>query len=348
LSITIAHAHGNAPIVWSELQDSWLNVVFYPFSLGIARVYLFFVISGFSIHLFYAKSKMLTNEEPKIKFGEFWKRRLWRLYPPYFVALIFYIVAALVLGKSGFGTFFTWDVVSHLLMIHNLDSNTVYSLNGAFWTIGVEEQIYLAYFFLLYLRNKFGWKKTLMIAFSLRAFAFLLSPIIVVFTGFKIPVIESSLATWCLWIFGAIAVENAVGLIRLPKWMSSIWLAIGVIIVSSAWYLYGFSEGIPQIVKQIWWFTAQPLWGIGFFFLVNYAVTLETKKIPVWSSGFVFFLARIGIFSYSLYLINELVIMCLPNTRIYLRIFASIFAGYLFHLVFERPFMSKLKPYKTE
>ncbi len=53
--------------------------------------------------------------------------------------------------------FFVYDVVMHLLMLHNLDPHTCYSINGVFWTLAVEEQLYLAYFLLLFLRNRWGW-----------------------------------------------------------------------------------------------------------------------------------------------------------------------------------------------
>ncbi len=38
----------------------------------------------------------------------------------------------------------------HLLMLHNLDPNTCYTINGVFWTLAIEEQLYLAYFLLLF------------------------------------------------------------------------------------------------------------------------------------------------------------------------------------------------------
>lgn len=346
LSITIAHAHGNSPIAWSEIQSSWWNLLLFPFSLGIARVYLFFIISGFSIHLRYAKSKLQNKADKQLEFLSFWKRRLWRLYPTYFVALLIYVIAGLLLGKIIVNWFLVYDVTLHLLMLHNIDARTVYSLNGAFWTLAVEEQIYLAYFLLLYLREKFGWKKTLLIAFGLRVAWFFFVPIVFSFTGFKIPAVESSVGTWCLWILGAISVEHAVGLIKLPDYMKSFRLAILTLIASSLWYLYGFSETMPSILQKVWWLTAQPFWGIGFFFLVNSVIALENKKLP-WSVEFIFRqFAKIGIFSYSLYLMNEFIVMMLPETNLFIRVAVSIAFGYGFHLLFERPFMSKIKPYR--
>jgi hypothetical protein len=53
-------------------------------------------------------------------------------------------------------------------MLHNLDLHTTYTINGAFWTLAIEEQLYLAYFLLLFLRIRFGWTKTLLLCFSAR------------------------------------------------------------------------------------------------------------------------------------------------------------------------------------
>src|SRR5207244_13609880 len=94
-------------------------------------------------------------------FTAFWKRRFRRLYPPYLIALILYLGIAAFTTKFQLTPFYVWDVVSHLLMLHNLDSHTVYSINGVFWTLAIEEQLYLAYFLLLFLRIRWGCQRTL-------------------------------------------------------------------------------------------------------------------------------------------------------------------------------------------
>src|SRR5690348_12342622 len=103
-------------------------------SFGYIGVFLFFVISGFCIHLQWAKSKA-AGTEPEIRFIPFWKRRFRRLYPPYIIALLlFFLVAASTLGIS-LTRFFFYDLGMHLLMLHNLDARTTYTINGVFWTL---------------------------------------------------------------------------------------------------------------------------------------------------------------------------------------------------------------------
>src|SRR5215218_1506288 len=63
-----------------------LRLVQFISSFGYVGVFLFFVISGFCIHLQWARTRA-AGEEPDVRFAPFWKRRLRRLYPPYLIAL---------------------------------------------------------------------------------------------------------------------------------------------------------------------------------------------------------------------------------------------------------------------
>src|SRR6266550_2516962 len=47
-------------------------------SFGYIGVFLFFVISGFCIHLQWARGRS-NGQSPSIKFGSFWRRRIRRL-----------------------------------------------------------------------------------------------------------------------------------------------------------------------------------------------------------------------------------------------------------------------------
>ena len=137
-------------------------------NLGELGVRIFFVISGFCIHLFWAKARAAGVDNPVINFFSFWKRRVRRLYPPYFAALALYLCYIAYKTPVEVTGFYVWDVVLHLFMLHNLDLRTTYTINGAFWTLAIEEQLYLAYFLLLFLRIRYGWAKTLLLCFSAR------------------------------------------------------------------------------------------------------------------------------------------------------------------------------------
>ncbi|HVQ37884.1 MAG TPA: acyltransferase, partial [Pyrinomonadaceae bacterium] len=163
LGVVLYHAVLQTPGLVPNNFFRWpVNLLQFVSSFGYIGVFLFFVISGFCIHLQWAKSRAAGQTRP-IQFKSFWKRRLRRLYPPYLIAFaLFLLMAALSVGID-VTHFFVYDVVMHLLMLHNLDPKTCYSINGVFWTLAIEEQLYLAYFLLLFLRTRWGWGPTLII-----------------------------------------------------------------------------------------------------------------------------------------------------------------------------------------
>ena len=334
-------------------------------SFGYIGVFLFFVISGFCIHLQWAKTRA-AGQPPSIQFGTFWRRRFRRLYPPYLIAFaLFMIMAALSTGIN-FTHFFFYDVVMHLLMLHNLDPNTCYSINGVFWTLAIEEQLYLAYFLLLFLRQRWGWGPTLLICAAARVGWFMFSNAAWVTTGIGIPVPEGAASHWFTWALGAIAVEAAFGIVKLPKWCQNLWLAAAAIVVASATSMILPLTQKDTILHTVAWLLMHPVWGLGFFILVNRVVQAEqswagkrrqrrktvrpfnlNKMVPRLVSAAAF----VGVFSYSLYLTHELVIMQsysfishrLPPVLNSLLIVvpATVVFAWVFYLFCEKPYMRK-------
>jgi len=127
-----------------------------PLMWGWIGVPIFFVVSGFCIHLSHSRSK-------ENGYKEFYVRRFFRIWPPYAVALIFF---ALIFPmnrvdfQSSQGSF---DFIYHILLIQNLDINYYYGINGSFWSIAIEAQLYLLYPLLLWLVLKLGWNKALLL-----------------------------------------------------------------------------------------------------------------------------------------------------------------------------------------
>ena len=76
LGVVFYHAieHGNHTLP-NNLLDYPVRLLQFISSFGYIGVFLFFVISGFCIHLQWAKAKA-TGIEPDVRFGPFWKRRL--------------------------------------------------------------------------------------------------------------------------------------------------------------------------------------------------------------------------------------------------------------------------------
>ena len=325
-------------------------------SFGYIGVFLFFVISGFCIHLQWARAKA-AGVDHEIRFTSFWKRRIRRLYPPYLIALLlFLLLSAATIGVT-INRFFFYDLGTHLLMLHNLDARTAYTINGVFWTLAIEEQLYLAYFLLLFIRVRWGWGVTLAVCLLARLGWMVFSHVVWLKTGgFGLPVPEAAASHWFTWALGAIGVEAMFGLVKLRGWTRDLRLA-AVLIVSAAVVSANLSSIYDyRLLHDVSWFLMHPMWGLGFFIVVNRMVLAEDgwlrqAKLP----SVVSFFSTIGIFSYSLYLSHELVIMqswrwTIPFFWQLANVFvvvvpATIIFAWVFFWFCEKPFMAtKSKP----
>jgi len=364
LGVVLYHAVFQTPNAVPNNFFRWpVKLLQFGSSFGYIGVFLFFVISGFCIHLQWAKSRA-NGQSQSIQFGSFWRRRIRRLYPPYLIAFaLFLLMAAFSVGIN-VTHFFVYDVVMHLLMLHNLDPKVCYSINGVFWTLAIEEQLYLAYFLLLFLRTRWGWGPTLIICAAARVGWYFFGHAVWLTTGFGLPVPEGAASHWFTWALGALAVEAAVGLIQLPKWCRNLWIGgLAIVLASTISVLLPvWQKDTP--LHDIAWILMHPVWGVGFFIVVNYAVQAErswlarlpkpgvianrlTRIVP----RLVAVTASIGVFSYSLYLTHELVIMQswrfvtprfppMLNTLLIVVPATVAFAG-LFFTFCEKPYMRK-------
>ena len=118
------------------------------------------------VHLPYARKKY-SKGSYGFKGGEFFTRRIWRLYPAYIVALL---GTAVLLNAASFFTSLHiaehfpiptgWDVISHITMLHGFFENQFYSNASVFWSLSLEFQLYLAYPLFLFAFKKFGMGKS--------------------------------------------------------------------------------------------------------------------------------------------------------------------------------------------
>lgn len=115
---------------------------------GQVGVALFFVVSGFCIRLPMARALAL-DPAARLDRRRYLVHRARRILPPYWLALLAAILVGslsptgLLDGAHGLG-----NVVLHMLGLHTLWPSDFASINGAFWTIGLEIQFYVAYLLL--------------------------------------------------------------------------------------------------------------------------------------------------------------------------------------------------------
>lgn len=301
LAVVIDHAIRHGP----QLPGAaWFSALFAVLSQGHLGVPLFFAISGFCIHLRWARQSA-TSGRDEVRFVEFWKRRVYRLYPAYVIVLCLSMGMVLWAYLSGTAPFLLagypqprgrWigiDFGTHLAMLHGL--HPVLDRAGGnppFWTLAREEYLYLMYFGLLASRRLWGvtWSAVGVLVLGL-AFPLLMLPFLPPASRWWYTVDYSAVVLWIQWCLGMVAVEAFVGLRPLPAWCRAPWLVLGW----AAAALVAEHVAPPLVV---------PLWGMTFFTLVNYCVALEAsgcwpeRRIVAW-------LSRVGVFSYSLYLVHH-------------------------------------------
>lgn len=130
-------------------------------------------------------------------------RRFWRIYPPYlFAYLLFFFWQKL--GHSE-RTIRISDFVEHLLLIHNFDAASFFSLNGALWSVAVEWQLYLIYPIFLLIWSKWGIKNTLIFIAILNTFLLIVAHLFIDRNNYLF--IQMPFMYWLEWSLGAAIAE---------------------------------------------------------------------------------------------------------------------------------------------
>jgi peptidoglycan/LPS O-acetylase OafA/YrhL len=351
LGVVLFHASGSFGLSHSGIVEGGVDGIL---NWGRYGVWLFFVISGFCIHRQWAL-RARGGQQQLPDFLAFWRRRIRRLYPPYLAALVLYIALRHFLDGWPFTPATAAAIGLHIVLIQNLVPEALNAVNMVFWTLAIEEQLYLLYFVFLRVRIRWGWTSALTLGALTRALWFALAWVVHRAWGSDaIIVTQSAAAQWLVWILGALSVEAVVGTVTLPAWLRSGWTA-GAVLVAAAGisHLYTYTDVFGSgALRHLVWLLTDPLWGAGCFVLVN-AVVRQEGRLPSRAGAT---LARIGLFSYSLYLSHEIVtnygarllgaavlrpgqsvsnLMLIPVLTL-----ASIGVAWIFFVLFERPFMA--------
>ncbi|HUQ87584.1 MAG TPA: acyltransferase [Vicinamibacterales bacterium] len=309
-----------------------------PLDFGTLGVPLFLVISGFCIHLAVAR-RALAGDKASVDWAAFWKRRFYRLYPPYVAAIALSVSAYFLVRTYGhvdpgerIDSLWT-DLVTHLLLIHNVLPAFDESLfNPAFWTLALEEQLYALFAVVLLLRRRLPifqvlwislgvtliWRWGMLVAqFALAREAGIAREAQVISIG-SLPDIGSwhnwPFAFWFLWVLGAVAAEGYTRAIALPAWCYSRRLALAL----AAFAIPAFTKTLGRYTE--FWLTDEGAQGwlrlalnmavgvsplafgvIGFIVLNRWVRAEQRGEFGArWATA----LTSIGVFSYSLYLVH--------------------------------------------
>lgn len=315
----------------------WLNY-------GHLGVSAFIVISGFCLML-----PVLHNQGILPGTIRQWLfRRGWRILPPYYAALGLSLLLGMSLLSQPTGTI--WDgvlhldranIISHLLLVHDIYGPT--RINYVLWSIATEWHIYFVFPLLLLLWAVAG-PRNATVAVALLSYGVYLLLHVVGIEPAWFAVVPQYVALFTFGMFAATLVTSHeshwMRLREAVRW--DLIAATMLVVVCVYLALFGDHEYV---------YADYPM-GLGVAALL--VICGRSASNPL--KALVSFkpLSRIGVFSYSLYLIHAPLIQLLWQYLIHpLRLsdattFALLFivgtplivgAAYIFFLLFERPFL---------
>jgi peptidoglycan/LPS O-acetylase OafA/YrhL len=274
---------------FGRVYASWpFNDAWIPFTWGWVGVALFFVLSGFCIHLSFLRHPT--------GFGatRFYWRRFLRIYPAYFAALITFSV--FIISFRPAGTLTSFQFVTHLLLIHNFSARSFFMINGAFWSLAVEFQFYLLYPLLLLVRSRSSLSICLALALIINVFGQVVLTLFTPLPYFSVdPAWSFPLMTWCGWILGACLAETFVQQRRLFR-HGTVWMVL-------AFLLFMASLHYKPLIGQSYLFASV-------FFAAFMDIYLAWNRQLF---RFERMLIPIGLVSYSLYLWHQPLILPLEK-----------------------------------
>jgi peptidoglycan/LPS O-acetylase OafA/YrhL len=242
---------------------------------GFLGVMIFFVLSGFCIRWSHLKSNDFT-------WKQFYQRRFFRIVPAYWFWLL---IGCLVVKVE------IWDVILHILLIHNVRADTFHSIISPFWSIAIEWQIYMLYPFVLIFASRCRKIWVLMFfAFANLGSSLLSSnPAAELLGGDGLRILgrlpTALMFSWVLGFYLANTLHEG-GRVKTTLTPLAINLVLGLLA-----YMH------PKTI-----FLASVPWSLAAYYIVAYFVFRESEA----DSGRFKLLAKIGIISYSVYLCHDL------------------------------------------
>ncbi|MBV9848939.1 MAG: acyltransferase [Armatimonadetes bacterium] len=348
------HVDGDGLPGWLQAASSWMRY-------GAASVAVFIVLSGYCLML-----PVVTTDGGKLRGGAwgFLKRRARRILPPYYASLaLSLLLIALVPGLRTVSHTW-WDhvlpafsrgaLISHLFLFHNLTSHWNLKINGVLWSVATEWQIYfLLPFLLLPVWRRFGLLALIGVSYVLGCLPHY------VFHGQV-----DSASYWYIGLFGLGMAGVILGFSEdavVTHWRRRFpWLPLAFVLCVAygavASWTFSFKHGLIK----------DTLIGLAVTSLLI-RCTNALKEGPKASGLCVSLFLRLfecraakalGSFSYSLYLTHALVLGCLylalrihhasPMVSFFVLLLSgvplSLGVAFLFHLAFERRFLSSPRP----
>jgi peptidoglycan/LPS O-acetylase OafA/YrhL len=312
---------------------------------GNYAVQIFLVISGFCLAIPIA-------QRGEIRGGAwtFYQRRARRILPPYYFSIIFVLfLEGFHINRSG--------LITHLLLIQNLSPRNFFSINPSLWSIALECQIYLLFPWFVLTAQRIGIHVACLSAGAIGIGLHLLLNKTVLWGSYT--------QYWLFFTMGFFAAFVTVS--EHPKFVAyrsrpiwgrlSVLCVIGFFVSQSIWHNPQWKL-IHMIPNRTHPYLLYGLWiSLAAACLLIHVTTRPDSHITRWLSWPP--LAFCGTFSYSIYLLHQPLV---DKFRYFVERYGHgherplqvvfllgvvpliILVSYLFHLIFERPFMSIPQP----
>lgn len=324
-----------------KIQGLFELITYHVFAYGAEAVTLFIMLSGFCLMLPVLKNQCVLRGGAL----HFFKKRAKRIVPPYYFAIVFSIV--LIYFFIGHKTGSEWDssisvttggLITHILLVQDLFPRYQGEIDHPLWSISLEWRIYFLFPLIVYLWRTHGpVRSTLLVC----AASLIITAVVGHFFNYR-PSIQY-VAIFDLGVLAAgLAYSNDAVLSAHRNRPWKLFTALFFI----AFIYYEWTN--PQ--KNAECTTLFALFGLCF---------LVAASKPVTSAGGRFLgsqaLAFIGTFSYSIYLIHAPLLQMLVQYPLHalserpmilfwvLALVGTpiiIAISYVFHRLFERPFMN--------
>lgn len=153
--VAVGHMWGMVPPdhpQFSLLDADMEHLILWPWLFGKQMVWLFILLSGFA--LYWSEEHRSWAGRPPTPLRAYFGRRVWRILPTYYLSLGLGALVTLGLGAllvapavslRTYGPVTLGGVVSHLFLVHNLESEWMFQLNPPLWSIAVEAQLYILF-----------------------------------------------------------------------------------------------------------------------------------------------------------------------------------------------------------
>lgn len=261
-------------------------------AVGNAGVWLFFVLSGFLITRILATAR--TNVENGLvtvtdSLYQFYSRRTARIFPAYYLILIFFVAASVFVAIDHFGRA---EKVAYFLYATNLfvAARGWVGDFGHFWSLAIEEQFYLLFAPMVLLVPR---RATMIVCLAMVATGLMTKIVLEVGGASAVSIDVNSLINFALLGFGGVV--GLLGIRTAPKWLTSGQTQFGILCLYSTlpvafgtglyfWPLFGKLSALLVGILLFQVFYGQQSW---------FVAVLESSP-----------LRNIGRMSYGAYLIH--------------------------------------------